>query len=395
MKIAILTSGILPIPAVQGGAVENLVDFYLEYNDQHQLHDITVYSVGSAQAHNHPALFSENNHYHFIDTKSAKAKIRRKLYNVTHRQEYYNYFIEYYFEEAWKSLRKEKFDCIILENRPGYALKISQRSSIPLVLHLHNDLLNIKSPHNREIFDSLSRILTVSDYIKGRVETIASHPKVQTVYNGIDLVKFSPQAKEVIERSALKLMPDDFVLVFSGRINADKGITELIHAMLLLKDYARIKLLVLGSSFFGDATTDNEFVRKLKQMAQPIKDRLIFTGFIPYSKMPNYLKLADLAVIPSVWDDPFPTTVLEAQAIGLPIVTTDRGGIPEEVTTENAIIVPIGNDFPARLASVILQLSQQPAQCKAMATASLIQAEKFNKSRFAEDFFNALKDIDV
>lgn len=395
MKIAILTSGILPSPAVQGGAVENLVDFYLEYNNRHRLHDITVYSVESAQAYNHPALLSEVNHYKFIDINSLKAKIRRKLYEVRHKHDYYNHFIEYYFEEAWKLLCKEKYDCIILENRPGYALKISQRTSTPIVLHLHNDLLNATIPHNKDIYRSLSRILTVSDYIKGRVETIAPHPKVQTVYNGIDLERFSPQTNEVIERSTLGLRPDDFVLVFSGRINSDKGTSELIEAMLLLIDHPHLKLLVLGSSFFGDATTDNDFVRKLKQMALPIKDRLIFTGFIPYDKMPGYLKLADLAVIPSIWNDPFPTTVLEAQAMGLPIVTTDRGGIPEEVTAENAIIVPIGNDFPARLASVILQLSEQPAQCKAMATASLIQAEKFDKQRFSEDFFNALKDLNA
>lgn len=45
MKIAILTSGRLPLPAVLGGAVENLIDFYLEYNDIHHLNDITVYSI--------------------------------------------------------------------------------------------------------------------------------------------------------------------------------------------------------------------------------------------------------------------------------------------------------------------------------------------------------------
>ena len=44
-KIAILTAGVLPVPAVQGGAVENLVDFCLEYNDKYCLHDITVYSI--------------------------------------------------------------------------------------------------------------------------------------------------------------------------------------------------------------------------------------------------------------------------------------------------------------------------------------------------------------
>ena len=56
MKIAILTSGILPVPAVQGGAVENLIDFYLEYNCQHHLHDITVYSVWNPDISQHPAL---------------------------------------------------------------------------------------------------------------------------------------------------------------------------------------------------------------------------------------------------------------------------------------------------------------------------------------------------
>lgn len=50
MKIAILTSGILPVPAVLGGAVENLIDYYLENNNQHQLHDITVYSVADRKS---------------------------------------------------------------------------------------------------------------------------------------------------------------------------------------------------------------------------------------------------------------------------------------------------------------------------------------------------------
>ena len=63
MRIAILTSGILPIPAVQGGAVENLIDFYLEYNNQLQLYDITVYSVWHPDVKKHSALISKVNHY--------------------------------------------------------------------------------------------------------------------------------------------------------------------------------------------------------------------------------------------------------------------------------------------------------------------------------------------
>ena len=66
MKIAILTSGILPIPAVRGGAVENHIDFYLKYNDEHKLHDMTVFSVYDKRIEGHPALNSDVNHFNFI-----------------------------------------------------------------------------------------------------------------------------------------------------------------------------------------------------------------------------------------------------------------------------------------------------------------------------------------
>ena len=97
MKLAILTCGILPIPAVQGGAVENLIDFYLAYNDQKKFHDITIYSPWDNQVTKHPALTSDVNHYHYIDVTSLKARISRRLRSFFHFGEYYNYFIEYYW----------------------------------------------------------------------------------------------------------------------------------------------------------------------------------------------------------------------------------------------------------------------------------------------------------
>ena len=80
MRIAILTCGILPIPAVQGGAVENLIDFYLEYNNIHKLHDITVYSPWAPKVETHPALSSDVNHYIYINDKCFKAKIEKKRF---------------------------------------------------------------------------------------------------------------------------------------------------------------------------------------------------------------------------------------------------------------------------------------------------------------------------
>ena len=82
MKIAIITSGILPVPAVLGGAVENLIDFYLEYNEHHRLHDITIFSVYHHNVEKHPALKSSVNHYKYINTASVLYKVQRKLFSL-------------------------------------------------------------------------------------------------------------------------------------------------------------------------------------------------------------------------------------------------------------------------------------------------------------------------
>ena len=160
-----------------------------------------------------------------------------------------------------------------------------------------------------------------------------------------------------------------------------------------LSRYPNIKLLIIGSSFFGNEVNEDNFIKQLRIKAEPLKNRVIFTGFIPYTQMPNYLKMADVAVIPSVWDDPFPTTVLEAQAMGLPIITTRRGGIPEEVTEDNAILLTTDEHFVDNLASAILDLYEHPEKRKAMSKASLEQSKLFDKERYARDFFNALETV--
>lgn len=392
MNIAILTSGILPVPAVQGGAVENLIDFYLEYNNQHRLHDITIYSVWHHDVKKHSALKSEVNHYRYIKVNNWWAKVKKWLYYKKHGKEYYHYTIEYYLHEVLKHIQQNQYDIIITENRPGYAIKLMCVTTAKIVYHLHNEKLDKQKAYSQEIYDAATLILTVSDYIKNRVQTIYPQDnKTFTIHNGIDLSVFSNNTKG--NRLALGLRNEDFILVFSGRVNQDKGVMQLIEAMLLLKGYQDIKLIVIGSTFFANATNDNTFTTELKAKAEHIKERIIFTGYIPYYKMPNYLKIANVAVIPSVWDDPFPTTVLEAQAMGLPIITTRRGGIPEEVAEDNAILLNTDENFVDNLAAAILELYQNPQKCEHMSSTSLERSKMFNKETYAKNFFAALEGI--
>ena len=387
MRIAILTSGVLPVPAVQGGAVENFLDFFLEYNDQQKLHDITVYSVYHPEVENHTALKSNVNHYYYIDVTSFVSKVKKHIFAFFHKDIHYHYSIEFYLHQAMRHITKCNYDIILLNNRPGYAETIASKTSSKLVYNLYNDKLNYQTRNSQLIYDAATLIISTSNYITNRVKTINDYTnKCITIYSGIELQKFNRELTPRVKREDINLTSDDFVMLFSGRITQEKGIMELIEAMNMLEDYPHIKLLVIGSSFYGNADNENDFAKSLKKKAEPLKDRIIFTGFIPYSDMPNYLNIADVSVIPSVWDDPFPTTVLEAQAMGLPIITTRRGGIPEEVTEDNAIELFIDN-----LAKAILDLYEHPEKRRAMSEAALKRSKLFSKERYAREFFEALE----
>ena len=397
MKIAILTSGILPVPAVGGGAVENLIDFYLDYNDRHHLHDITVYSIGHPKIKTHPALTSKVNHYRLIDTSSLFARIKRKIFSK--QKKYfgpYHYTVGYFLEESIKHLRKQDYDVIILENRPFYAIRLNKVTDSKLVFHLHNEKIDFNTKDGQVIYDAASRIITVSDYIGNCIKAdIPSDTKCITVHNGIDTHAFSPALSTQISRKDLNIDADDFVLIFSGRIHPEKGILQLIDALVSIQPQPHIKLLIIGSPFYGNAQLkgESDFVSHVRERAQAVADKITFTGFIPYAKIPNYLKLADVAVIPSVWDDPFPTTVLEAQAMGMPIIATRRGGIPEEVSDNNAILLNTDEQFVEHLAKAILELYENPDRRKAMADESVRRSTLFDKDTYAQNFFAAIEGL--
>lgn len=384
MKIAVLTSGILPVPAVLGGAVENLVDFYLEYNQKNRLYDITVYSVSNKRIEKAHSLY---NHYCYIDTNSIWAKIQRKIYQYSHISHYYNYHIDFFFHKTLKHIAKEKYDIIILENRPGYAIPISQISDAKIILHLHNDLLNSEVKQAQEIYNTCHQIITVSDFIKQRVNTIGLPSKSTTVYNGIDISIFQ-QPTCVLKRNDLGFQDNDFIIVYSGRINKEKGVKELLEAMCLLKKNPDIKLLLLGSVSLGLSCNNDQYLYQIQTIAQELGNKIEVTGFVPYSLIPSYLKLCDIAVVPSLWDDPFPTTILEAMAAGLPIITTLSGGIPE-ACNECAIILNRDN-IQNQLANQIMYLYTHPEIRIKMRKAGQQKSLIFNKDRYAQDFFQEI-----
>lgn len=306
-----------------------------------------------------------------------------------HAGSYYHHTIDYYLHQVLPVLKSEAFDCVILENRPGYALQLQGVTKARLVYHLGNDFLNSTTPAAAEIYSAAAGIVTVSDFIKSRVQTC--HPadtKCVTVHNGIDLTPFSRPPQ--VTRASLGYDDDDFILAFSGRLIPEKGILELVEAMNLLRQESRIKLLVMGASFYDNTTDDTPFIAELKARSRDLGDRIRFTGYVQHDRMPDYLRLSDVAVIPSTWEEPFGLTVVEGMAAGLPVIVSDRGGIPEIVTPHNAIVVPLAADFPRQLSQTILSLFRNPEARQRMGSHSLQLAARFSKDIYAQSFFSAI-----
>jgi len=388
MKIAILTSGILPVPAVQGGAVENLIDFCLEYNNTHQIHDITVFSIYHPAVKNHPAHFSKTNHYQYIDTSSILAKILKHIYIIINgRNEYYHYSIEYFFEKVLRDITKGQYDIIIVENRPGYILKLKGKTKAKIILHQENDYLNNTTPQYQNIYDDFSLIINTSLYITKRVTTInPNDSKCKTVLNGIDTKRFY-NAKP-LSRQLVGLKKSDFIIVYSGRLTKEKGILELILAINQL-NIPDIKLLIIGANSYGSNQKGTNFIQTLEKTSQKIKEQVLFTGYIDYHQIPSYLKIADIAVVPSMWEEPFGLTVVEAMAAGLPLITTRSGGIPE--ICEGIATIVDRENIVDNLTTAILDLYNHPDKREQMAKASLERSKLFDKETYAKNFFAALE----
>ena len=386
MKIAILTSGRLPVPATKGGAVETKLDYILDYNAIHHIFDITVYSIP-------PQIKidknTKDNHYIYYSLSSTWSKIKRRIHNLFVCHLYYDDSIEYFLHCCISDIKKRQYDAIILANRPGYALSLRKFTKAKIILQINNDYLNINTKEAEKIKESCSLIITCSDYLNKLASDVRCKRDVPTVtvHNGIDIKRFVEAIP--IERSKLKLSKDDFVVFFSGRLTKEKGILELIQALKTIKTIPHLKLIIAGASFYGKDTSIHPYLKELIKEAEEIKDQVIFTGFIDYNEIPSYLKIANIIVVPSIWEEPFGLTVLEAMAAGVPLIATKSGGIPE-VCDDSAILID-RNDIVNQLADAILHLYKNPTEAIALSEKAQTRSWKFDKDTFSDHYIQVIK----
>ena len=202
---------------------------------------------------------------------------------------------------------------------------------------------------------------------------------------------FVPGPADAALRASLGFAPEDFVVLFCGRLEPDKGIHKLLEAMENIHD-PRIKLLIVGSPFFG-RTQQSPFLRKLEQQAETLGDRVRFTGYVPNDSMPEYYRLADLVCVPTLVEEAAGLVAVEAMGCGRPVLATRSGGMPEYLDGSQAVLVDRDGNVAGQLSFAIRMLYEHPDLRAQMSTAGAKTAQRYSSARFYDDFVRIVYDF--
>jgi len=170
----------------------------------------------------------------------------------------------------------------------------------------------------------------------------ADEKKITVIGHGINTQRFTP-AKDWLQKINSK--KKNIIILFSGRLEVYKGVFEILYAAKLLIADKDLQNYQMQFVFVGDGSQMQAMLHREKSLG--IEKHITHTQ-VSYDQMPEEYKKADIFVAPSkadrYWQEQYCTALLEAQAAGLPIVTTISGGIPENVG-DSAVLVGPGDFY--------------------------------------------------
>ncbi|HXX53480.1 MAG TPA: glycosyltransferase family 4 protein [Thermodesulfovibrionales bacterium] len=244
---------------------------------------------------------------------------------------------------------------------------------------LHLSILAIE----KRLFSDTGLIVANSKMVKQQIMRHYAVPeeRITIIYNGVDLVRFSPDNREVWRdkvRQDLSLSADDTLLLFVGSGFIRKGLKTLISAMSLVKEH-NLKALVIG----GDKV--NGYRRWAAQCG--MNGKIFFLG--PQREIEQFYAGADLFVLPTLYD-PFSNATLEAMASGLPVITTSNNGAAELIENgKEGFVIPDPLDVRELADTLRDAISHIPV----MAERAREKAEQYPIQKAAQEFIETIRRV--
>jgi len=253
-----------------------------------------------------------------------------------------NYFI------TKKAIKVIKPDIVYAGQVTGislYPIKAIQQEQIPIVQHLGNyffiELIrdcilrpnSFKRFYRKFIFGffnakeiNFKHLITVSEAVKQKyVESGFFEDDISVIPpRGIPLELIKKESKKISYYNKKKLK-----LLYIGRIEKTKGIHIAIKAVGYLINSLGMRNLTLDIIGIGN----KEYIEELKTLTSNLKlnKYVILKGHVPYELILKEYTNGDILLVPSIWEDPSPSVVLEAMSQGVPVIASNVGGIHERI----------------------------------------------------------------
>jgi glycosyltransferase involved in cell wall biosynthesis len=250
-------------------------------------------------------------------------------------------------------------------------MRLASTLRLPLLVTLHDsdittsdaDLLTL-APYCRRyiarrprLMQKATAFIAVSEFIKQKaIERGFPASKIRVHYIGIDTSRFEPNPSPATEP----------IVLFVGRLQEKKGCRYLLEAMAEVQaTQPRAELIIVG---------DGPLRAELEALAAAKLKRYRFVGALPPAEVRQWYGKTQVFCAPSVTarsgeTEGLPITVLEAQAMGLPVVSTVHAGIPEAVKHDENGLLAAERDAPA-LAKSLLSLLGNPERGRQLGAAA-------------------------
>ncbi|RNC28640.1 MAG: GDP-mannose-dependent alpha-mannosyltransferase [Candidatus Dichloromethanomonas elyunquensis] len=225
----------------------------------------------------------------------------------------------------------------------GYlALKYARESGIPTIMSYHTDIPSYLKYYSFQFvenavwayfrwFHSYAQLNLVPSQSTMAQLQVQEFSNLSFWKRGIDLERFSPSHKQEEIHNQIAL-PGEILLLYVGRISAEKELDVLIEAVRILRDKGLpFKLAMVG---------DGPYRQELESRREP---NVVFLGYRNGKELQNIYASADVFVFPSS-SETYGNVILEAMASGLPVVAPFSGGIRENlVDGYNGLAFTIAN----------------------------------------------------
>lgn len=258
------------------------------------------------------------------------------------------------------------------------ALATARRLRTPLVMTIHCSLRHtlvvtgVRSAFLRIVGGALetmterraAAVITLTERLAVAIGRSGVPPqRIYTIPSGVPLAQFGGS-------SAAAKLPRPAV-VHVGRLHPQKGVETLVRATARLSG---IQLILVGDG------PERAAVQRLAAKLG-VADRVHITGFVPHSRVAEFLAGADIVALPSRYEE-LGTALIEAMAVGCPIVASRVGGIPELVRDGvDGLLVPPCDD--AALAATISRLLHDPPLAASLARSARARAVPYDWCRLA------------